>query len=450
MRVTIYIRIKRKDGSNAFERPAKSGNNRLKPLYALVKGKPEHHPEGIYYLRYRRDGRNVWESVGSSEDEVVTLALKRELGQMPEAPAAVPPPSAFQPITPPDDKRHSILHSIRTYLTEKKAHRSHRTYLAYSLTWEQFLRFLTLPQYKDELSYGEYTLREDASKDLTPVAPAHLSVHYLEEITRETVLNFILFMKDHDSDDRTRYNRTTHVLSIFHHFEMKPPVRKGDKPTFVARKAQAYSESMLERMFAAATEDETDLLLFFLCVGLRDQEVMYACWPDLDLDMAAYTVTKHPDLGFIPKDKEEGTIPLPPNLVERLRARRKRYPQSRLIFPRKDGNPDGHLLRIIKRLALCAGVNCGHCVNKKGQSCQKHPVCQHIILHKLRKTFAGMMHNNGEPARSIQAMLRHSDLSTTLGYLPLPDESETRKRSAETFGKFGVSRTDVVLSIARA
>jgi integrase/recombinase XerD len=73
-------------------------------------------------------------------------------------------------------------------------------------------------------------------------------------------------------------------------------------------------------------------------------------------------VTEHTDLGFKPKDSEEGTIPLFDPLIETLRQRRRRYPNSRPIFPGR-GKVNVHMLRTIKALALRAGINCGHCTN---------------------------------------------------------------------------------------
>jgi integrase/recombinase XerD len=99
----------------------------------------------------------------------------------------------------------------------------------------------------------------------------------------------------------------------------------------------------------------------------REQEAQYACWSDVDLVRKTYTVTEHLDLGYRPKDKEEGTLPIPDLLVEVLTERRKRYQRTRLIFPGKHGGTNGHALRTIKRLALRAGVNCGQCVNKAGK-----------------------------------------------------------------------------------
>jgi hypothetical protein len=36
-------------------------NNKLKPLCGLVDGKPRHHPEGVYHLRYMKRSKRVWE-----------------------------------------------------------------------------------------------------------------------------------------------------------------------------------------------------------------------------------------------------------------------------------------------------------------------------------------------------------------------------------------------------
>jgi integrase/recombinase XerD len=148
-----------------------------------------------------------------------------------------------------------------------------------------------------------------------------------------------------------------------------------------------------------------------------------------------FSVTEKLDLGFIPKDKEEGEIPIPDSLIDRLRARRKKYPDSRLIFPGKGGKPNGHFLRTLKGLALRAGMNCGHCYNKKGKCCATNPVCKRFELHRFRKTFATMHHEARVSARTIQLWLRHSDLETTLKYLAASDHKseKTREQVNNTF-----------------
>ena len=62
--VRLKIRVKLSNGSRAYVDPVFSSNNKLKPLYALVDGKPRHHPEGVYHLRYMKRGKRVWEDDG--------------------------------------------------------------------------------------------------------------------------------------------------------------------------------------------------------------------------------------------------------------------------------------------------------------------------------------------------------------------------------------------------
>ena len=44
---------------------------------------------------------------------------------------------------------------------------------------------------------------------------------------------------------------------------------------------------------------------FFLCTGAREQEVMHACWTDIDFTDGVYTIRDHPECGFTTKDHEE-------------------------------------------------------------------------------------------------------------------------------------------------
>jgi hypothetical protein len=103
----------------------------------------------------------------------------------------------------------------------------------------------------------------------------------------------------------------------------------------------------------------------------------------------------------------------------------------------EDGQPDGHFLRKLKRIALHAGLNCGHCTttitmgryDKKLRvkvSCKDQPVCQHIYLHRLRKSCASRREQHGVPIRTIQHYLGHKNLETTMIYLGIKNNDELR------------------------
>lgn len=410
---SLYVRITL-NGKQQYARAVFLPNGNLKPNHCLIDGKPKRCADGVYHLRYSVGGKRVWESLKTTDP---TLAIQRyrlklnglEAQHEPESePAPVREP---RPTPAPKQKPASpapgitLADAVTAYLKETAIHKSRKTFAAYSLALRLF--------------------QQSCSK-------THLS-----SLTRDDAMNFVKFLRDRGNSPRTVHNRAAALQFFLHHFKLPSLLLGKDVPKFTEKKARAYNGDELSKILEVADEDEKDMLLFFVCTGVREQEAQHACWSDLDLVGKTYTVTEHIDLGFIPKDKEEDSVPLPDALVTRLVERRKRYPKTRLIFPGKHGKPNGHLLRTVKRLALEAGVNCGHCVNRKGKSCATHPVCANIGLHKLRKTYATTLHRSGVPARTIQSFLRHSSLDTTLRYLADVRDEKTIEQVNSAFGAFG-------------
>jgi site-specific recombinase XerD len=131
-------------------------------------------------------------------------------------------------------------------------------------------------------------------------------------------------------------------------------------------------------------------------------------------------VTAKPQFGFTPKDFEEREVRLSDDLTAKLKQR-KFTSTTDLIFPNPSGKPDGHFLRKIKKMAVRAGMDPNN-----------------VGLHIFRKTFATLQHRNGVDARTIQRMLGHSDLATTLAYLE-PENVRSEGMAAkvnETFAQF--------------
>ncbi len=139
-------------------------------------------------------------------------------------------------------------------------------------------------------------------------------------------------------------------------------------------------------------------------------------------------ITAKPQWGWKPKDCEERCVPISEWLAETLTTLKSKRRNS-LLFPNQLDQPEGHFLAKLKTLALRAGLNCGHCTNKTGQSCGDKPVCRRWSLHKFRRTFATMHHDSGVSARTLQAWLGHSNLETTLRYLRVADLRSERIRS---------------------
>ena len=251
----------------------------------------------------------------------------------------------------------------------------------------------------------------------------------VEAMTREDVLRYTDTLRDSSLSPRSIANRLAFLKTFFKHFDLAWPMLKTDRVKFTEKTVEAYGIADLQSLFVAANQEEYELFQFLLGTGVREQEAMYATWRDVDFYNKLFKVTEKLDLGFTPKDKEEAFTPIPDSLVALLEERRKRYPDTRLIFPLADGKPNGHMLRTLQRLAFRSGLNCGGCYNRAGQCCKNRAMCHHWGLHRFRKTFATMHHHEGGvPVRTIQRWLRHSSLDTTLRYLAGSDDKSPKTR----------------------
>lgn len=402
MKVTLHVRIKTKDGRRKYCPPVFTANKKLRAEWAMVDGQPKHHPEAVFALRYTDRGKRVWEHVGRDPDRAVTAKLRQEhifggraIGK--------PVPYDTQP-EPIDTTRKLLEIAVKDYVAGVEARRKPKTAKAYGKALDLFEEF--------------YPRK------------------YLDEVTREDLVDYpAKLIARCGNSGRTAANRQGYIVTFLAHYDIDLKLKKTDKPKFTKRAPNAYSKEFVTRLLSACDAEERLVFRFFLLSGCREQEVSYACWSDLDLSRRMLTIQKKDDLNWTLKDYEERSVPLPSDLVDELKARREQRPDDRFIFPTKAGKPEGHFLRALKLVALRAGLNCGHCKSKNGQRCSKYAVCKHVELHRFRRTFATMHHQNDVSVHTLMRWLGHSDLETTLAYLAAADDenAQTRDRIDQTF-----------------
>ena len=135
------------------------------------------------------------------------------------------------------------------------------------------------------------------------------------------------------------------------------------------------------------------LNLGFKC-GLRGSEIWHL--EASDFSPAGVTIRAKPQWNFIPKDGQERTVPIPFMVPE--------LPEG-LIFS-VNGHP--HIIQWLQLKAICNRA--------------KVP---RITMHCLRHSYATRLMRSGIDVRTVQYLLGHNSLNTTMRYLePHPDAAE--------------------------
>ena len=75
--VKLYLRVRLPDGVYPYLKPAFTSNGRIRPHYAMHKGRATHFPGSTYYLRFQVNGKRVWEPVGE-DSSIASVSLQRK------------------------------------------------------------------------------------------------------------------------------------------------------------------------------------------------------------------------------------------------------------------------------------------------------------------------------------------------------------------------------------
>lgn len=262
---------------------------------------------------------------------------------------------------------------------------------------------------------------------------------YLRDVGREDVFAYWSSFKADGAKPRTIFNRVQSLLTFLKSRGVTGLLKPNEMPTFDEKDVDYYTEnnpSELTDFFAACDHVERLAFMFFLYSGCREREVMFACWNDVDFVNRTYTVRPKADLGFRTKNGRVRLVPLPQVLIDALKDYALAVDPRRLIFVNSEGGPEGHFLVKCKQVALRAGLNCGHCVNRVGKSCARYPVCAQWSLHKFRRTWATLHLLNGMPVPLLQNYIGHSDMTTLNRYLArISAKSDLAKQLADNMAR---------------
>src|ERR1700694_2121576 len=340
-----------------------SANGRVKPDLVIVTGKQETHKEGAYYLEWREGAKRVRLSVGKDPADASARRQRKE--------AELNAVNNGVSIVPDGQNGHrSVAAAVADFLDETKLTKKPKTLSAYSTALAYFVE----------------------------------SCHKLnlEEIERRDLLKFSAFLRD-DKEQATRsvYNKLENLVSFLKAQGIRGLVGKNDWPRFTEEEPEIYEKEELGKLFAACDAEERLWYEFFLMTGMREQEVMYTYWSDVNVAASTVRVSHKPDRGWTPKAYKEREIPIPAKLAKSLKAWKAKSSKScSLWFAHGRCKPKLDFLDCLKGVAESAELEEGN-----------------FWLHKFRASFATQCLWHGVDLRTVQQWLGHSDVGRTMRYL---------------------------------
>ncbi len=272
------------------------------------------------------------------------------------------------------------------------------------------------------------------------------SIKFIDQVNADVLDGYVKFLEAKDAAPKTIENKMMVVAFMLKAAGVHNPSKafKYDDllPEVEQEIAEPYTREDLKKLFAVMTDEEKVRYTFFLDTACREKEVAHATWDDIKdckytVRAKTYKLSSGASAKFTPKSHAARTIPLTRELDDMLEKRRKTS-KSKWVFPNEQGDPEGHFLRKLKKIAFKAGLNCGECHTTRSEGryektavekcCKDYSEgCEKHYLHRLRKTCATFWHQQGISLRTIQHLLAHESLETTQKYLGIQDSWEIQK-----------------------
>jgi integrase len=355
---------------------------KVKPNAVLVNGQEGIYPDGYYCIRHYMGDKPVYQNVGTDPSQALQAQQREEALLLARHSADEAGTSIVEPKT-----RRSLRDRAADFLHEKELepHRSRDTMDGYRIILDEFLRVC--------------------------------SAEFPDQIIALDILRYCAGIEKRGLSPRTRANRFGSLCTFLRYCNVpindiltKETRKKLGR--FPKTEATAYTQKEIDRLLAVCDDYYRLVFGFLLQTGFRMQEAMHLTWADVSFPDLTVSVTRKPGF-FEPKDYEERTVPLLADLAQELLTWRGKRRKTKLVFGTRRDRPNGHWLEYLKQLARAAELNCGSC-----DGCtRQEPECELYYIHKFRATYATRLLRNGVDVRTVQKLLGHSNLDSTIRYL---------------------------------
>lgn len=369
--------------------PAVIGKNgRLRPGYVMIGNSLEYFPVGRYEIRKFEGKKPVYKPVGEDATDALN-ALQKEKQLL----AA----------------RHLLADVPTVQLVEEPGR---------AILSKQLQRFITAA--KDRGA----TVAADAYQRCSEEFLLVTGKVYVDQIVADDLTDYHKALRKRGMSDRTVHNHHMNVTSFLRFCGLDIKKLAPRAPRYDKTMPEIYEDEELA-VFFASLETLEDRVFFELLLqtGPREQEAMYLEWPDIKVTARTLHLHSKPKYGFKMKDHEERELPLSEELFDLLTQLRQRHPNSKLVFGTKNGKPNTKLLLLVKRRARRAGLNCASC-----DGCVSRQECERWFLHRFRATYCTKLLRSGMDLRTVQQMMGHSDLASTMRYLRPAENTHVQEK----------------------
>ena len=354
----LMIRYKAEDGFWKRAHPARAGNGRLRNGVVMIGGKPTPVEQFCYQVRHYVDRKTVWTTVGvkASDAEAQRLTIGKQIKIRADAPVA-------NMVVVEGPERRTLRKTAAEYIKMKED--SH---------------------HMEAAAQARHVTREfmDTIKKI-----------YVDEIKPTDFSRFHSALFKRGLKARTVANKHARLLSWLIYAGIDRTV-VPEAPRYEEGRPTIYERDQISTLFGAADEYMTMVMQIAWKCGLREQELMYLEFSDINWNEHTLRVQGKNEYGFKVKDSEQRDIPIMDDLYAELQAWKQSHPKQSLVLANEDGKREGHLLRLLKQLAKKARLNCGRC-----DGCKSTDECENYTLHHFRRTFITTMLHKGWDSRTV-------------------------------------------------
>jgi integrase len=362
-------------------------NGRVRPGYVVVKGRHVEYPVGHYEVRYYVGSKVAYRNVGKDAAAALTACLKQARMLVARDTA-----TAAGAVLVEETGRVNLAKALTRFVQSAQDRGSMVAAQDYRLAGEEFLGIVTST--------------------------------FADQITEDDFSKYQSALRKRGAADRTIFNRHVRVKSFLRFAGVDAKMFPERAPRYEKKLPEVYTPEELGSFFKSLTDEQyTVTFKLALQCGLREQELMHVQWADLNLVKRTLHVRSKPEWGFKVKDKEERIMPIPNVLLPLLSAFKEKSRGKLFITGTAGNRPNTHLLRTLKRLVKSAYLHCGSCA-----SCIEHDECEQWFLHKFRATYCTTLLRGGVDIRTVQKLMGHSDLASTMRYLRPAEDAELQAK----------------------